>query len=128
MTEKSAAFETTPLPGSTTSNAKRRAWVRGEEGNAAKPPREAITCRSVKETTGNAIPSRRGTELAVKPLPIIVSCGNGLGAVEALVRDETAMRVLGLVSTIESGRIVPSEKIETLLLPWFATTAILAPG
>src|SRR5229473_897214 len=119
MTEKSAAFETKPLVVSCTSTAKRRAWVRGEEGKAAKLPREAIIWRSVKEITGNPIPSRRGTELEVKPLPIIVSCGNGLGAVEALERDETAMRVLGLVSTIESGRIVPTEKIDTLLLPWF---------
>src|SRR5712691_2575375 len=113
MTEKSAAFETVPS-GLTTSSANRRAWVRSEEGRL---PRSAVISRSVWDTTLSMLPSRRGLELAVKPLPMIVSGGSGLGAVEALDRDEAAMRVLGVVSTIESGRIAPREKIETSLLP-----------
>src|SRR5260370_34573452 len=99
MTEKSAAFETKPLVVSCTSNAKRRAWVRGEEGKAAKLPREAIIWRSVKEITVNPIPSRRGNEVEVKPLPINVSCGNGLGAVPAPDREGAAIRVLARMST-----------------------------
>src|SRR5712691_6155896 len=102
MTEKSAAFETELLVVSSTSNAKRRAWVRSEEES---PPRLAVIWRSVMGgMTSSRIPSRRGTELLVKPLPIIVIRGSGLGGFATLDRDDVAMMVLGLVSTIESGR------------------------